>query len=121
MLLPAALTLMLKRHPIPDKAQGKGRWMDQIVFSAHSASVQDPRGNSNFRGSFFLDDCLSLTLTRAPVIAELPTHLLLAVAAKQLTDLWQSNEAAVHLWSCRSLWKIFRFQTFGPESKQLVP
>ena len=50
MLLPAALTLMLKRHPFPDKAQGKGWWMDQIVFSAHSASVQDPRGNSNFRG-----------------------------------------------------------------------
>ena len=60
-------------------------------------------------------------LTTTLVIAGLPMHLQLAVAAKQSTGLWQSNEAAAHLWSCRSPWKISRFQTFGPESKQLVP
>ena len=48
-------------------------------------------------------------------------HLQLAVAAKPSRDLLQSNEAAVRPWSCRSPWKIFRSQIFGPESKQLVP
>ena len=94
--------------------------MDQIVFSAHSASAEGRRGNSNSEAAFF-EDGLSSVLTRDPVIAGSPMHLLLAVAAKPSTDLWQSNEAAVHLWSCRSLLRIFRFQTFGPESKQLVP
>ena len=95
-------------HPRQNSRQGLMDGSDRLQrsFSFHSS----PRGNSNFRGSLVLDDCLSLTLTRAPVIAELPTHLLLAVAAKPSKDLWQSNEADVHLWSCRSLWKFFDFK-----------
>ena len=55
------------------------------------------------------------------MIAEWPMHLLLAVAAKQSIDLLQSTAVAEHPESCRSPGRIFRFQTSGPESKQLVP
>ena len=120
MLLTAALTLLLRCHPIPDRAKARA---DGWIRSS-SALFQLPFKilvTTQISEAALFNDCLSLTLARAPVIAELPTHLLLAVAAKLSTDLWQSNEAAVHLWSCRFLWRIFLFQISGPESKQLVP